>query len=117
MKRLLELKIWLPLAVIGISAAFVGYRISASAPPAPHRYEIPERFQQELIELDKRALSEVYINHVDKLWGNYVTQVSHLGHETSRINIGLDHLHQAWVIAKEEIEAREKALKGKCVGC
>ena len=106
---------WIATAIIVIVlllAAFIGYRLAAGAPKvAAARYEIPQRFQQELIELDKRTLNEVYVSHADKLWGNYVSQVSNFGHATERIDTGLDHLHQAWVIAMEAIEKREQKLK------
>ena len=79
-------------------------------------YVIPERFQKELIGLDKTALDQAYINHVNHLFSTWVSQVPHLGHEQDRITTGLANVHQAWVIAMEGIEKREKALN-KCVGC
>jgi len=107
--------------IILFAISFIGWYLGRwddgdYAHGAAARYEVPERFQRELIDLDRQALNAAYINHADKLWSNYVSQASNLGHDTVRVDVGLDHLHQAWVIARERIEAREKALN-KCVGC
>lgn len=75
------------------------------------KYEIPERFQRELIDLDRISLNAAYTNHVDHLFRTWVSQISNLGHEPSRITTGLSHLHQAWVTAAEELEKREQKLK------
>ena len=116
-RRVFAIVMGITLAILFALFFLGGYMGAWDKAQGAARYVIPERFQQELIDLDKKALNEVYINHVDKLWGNWVSQVSNLGHDTSRIDVGFDHLHQAWVIAMERIEKREKALKDKCAGC
>ena|SRR5215469_7458806 len=107
--------------VLMILFAFAAYGYftgawKSGAEAAAKIYIIPERFQKELIELDKKALDEAYTNHVNHLFSTWVSQTPHLGHESSRITTGLANVHEAWVIAMEGIEKREKALN-KCVGC
>jgi hypothetical protein len=75
---------------------------ATSAPAA--RYVVPEKFRTDVATLERQAADQAYVEHIVGLYSTWVSQVANLGHETERIDKGLDNNRKAYVIARERME-------------
>lgn len=68
-------------------------------------YKVPERYHDDVLTLDRRALDDAYILQGQHLFRTWITDRLH---DPSGIDKGLSRARQGYVIARERIEGREK---------
>jgi len=71
---------------------------------AAARYVVPERFQADVAALERQAADQAYVEHIVGLYNTWVSQVANLGHDSERIDKGLDNNRKAYIIARERME-------------
>jgi len=76
-----------------------GYAHGAAA-----RYVVPERFRADVAALERQAADQAFVGHLVGLYNTWVSQVANLGHDSQRIDKGIDNNRQAYIIARERME-------------
>jgi hypothetical protein len=73
-------------------------------------YSVPERFHDDVLALDHRALDEAYVQQGLHLFRTWITDRLH---DPSGIDKGLSKARQGYVLARERIERRGNAPTGQ----
>jgi len=68
------------------------------------RYVVPERFRADVAALERQAADQAYVEHIVGLYNTWVSQVANLGHDTERVDKGLDNNRRAYIIVRERME-------------
>ena len=111
MKRLEDLSWWqraillIVIVAIILLAMMLFLREGGEYAHGEEIYVVPERFHDDVLTLDRRALDDAYISQGQHLFRTWITDRLH---DPSGIDRGLSKARQGYVLARERIEKRSK---------
>ena len=91
------------IVIILLLAAFIGYRL-APGQAITESFVVPERFHDDVLALDRRALDDAYMQQSQHLFRTWITDRLH---DPSGIDKGLSKARQGYTMARERLEKRE----------
>jgi hypothetical protein len=105
-RSLQELTLWQRLGILLIILLTIALALLILDPDTQgaQGYAVPDRFHDDVLALDRRALDDAYVLQSQHLFRTWITDRLH---DPSGIDTGLSKARQGYVIARERMEQRE----------